>query len=171
MLSFLFGIVSLVLTSFYSLQFSDIDGASVFMSNYQQKKLLLVTIATGSARVNQLGELQQLQQQFGDSLIIIAFPSNSFGHEPRSGSAIKQFCQSNYGVTYKIAALNGVAGTTVQPVFQWLASSSANGMMDAVAGADFQKFLINKNGQLVGVFAPSVSPLHQTVTDAIAAQD
>lgn len=157
----------LVTTSIYTLQFQDTDGNTVSMSQYQNKKILLVNIATNGTRVNQLAGLQQLHQQYGDSVVIIAFPSNSFGHEPRTNTEIKQFCQSNYGVTFKIAAKNPVAGTGIQSIYFWLAHTSENGVMNGTVGGDFQKFLIDKNGSLIGVFAPSVTPTDSLIVDAL----
>jgi glutathione peroxidase len=169
MYSILLGAASFLLSSIYSYQFTDTDGNTVNMSAYQGKKILLVNIATGSSRVSQLAELQQLHQQYGDSLVIIAFPSNSFGNETRSNAEIKQFCQSNYGATFKIAAKNNVTAAGIQPIYNWLANISENGMMNGVVGADFQKFLIDKEGKLVGIFSPSVKPTHSSVIDAVTA--
>lgn len=160
-------VILLFNTSFHNLQFTDIDGNSVSMSQYSGKKILLVNIATGSSRVSQLSGLQQLHQQYGDSLIIIAFPSNSFSHETRSNAEIKQFCQSNYGVTFLIASKNPIAGPEIQPVYQWLTNSSENGIMNEAVKGDFQKFLISGTGELIGVFSPAVSPLGNEIISAI----
>lgn len=158
---------SIFLTSIYSLQFTDVDGNQVNMSSYQNKKILLVNIATGSSKVSQLAGLQQLQQTYGGSLVIIAFPSNGFGNEARTNAEIKQFCQTNYGVSFKIAAKNSVTGAGVQSVYNWLAHVSDNGAMDAVVAKDFQKFLIDKDGKLIGAFASSVTPMDSQIVNAI----
>lgn len=161
-------ITSLALTtSIYTLQFTDVDGNTVSMANYQNKKILLVNIATNSSRVGQLTGLQQLHQTYGDSVAIIAFPSNSFGHESRTNEEIKQFCQNNYGVSFKIAAKNPVTGAGLQPIYNWLAQSGENGVMNGTVGNDFQKFLINKDGMLIGVFAPSVTPTDSQIVNAL----
>lgn len=167
MYNLIFGVISLWLTDFYTLQITDVDGNSVNMSSYQNKKILLVNIGTGSPRVSQLAGLQQLQQTYGDSLVIIAFPSNSFANETRTNAEIKQFCQNNYNVTFKIAAKNPVSGTGIQPIYNWLALVSENGVMNGAVGRDFQKFLIGKDGSLMGVFAPSVDPMDAQLINAI----
>lgn len=159
--------VSIFLTSIYSLQFTDVDGNPVSMSSYQNKKILLVNIATGNSKVSQLAGLQQLQQTYSDSLVIIAFPSNSFGNEARTNAEIKQFCQATYGVTFKIAAKNSVTGAGIQSVYNWLAHVSDNGAMDAVVAKDFQKFLIDKDGKLIGAFGASVAPMDSQIVNAI----
>lgn len=154
-------------TNIYNLQFQDIDGNTVSMSQFQNKKILLVNIASGSGRVNQLTGLQQLQQQYGDSLVIIGFPSNSFGHEARSNAEIKQFCQNNYGVTFLLAAKSDVKGQGINSIYQWLTSMEDNGVSGLPMQADFQKFLIGKSGNLIGLFSPGVDPANAEVSDAI----
>lgn len=157
-------------SSIYNLQFQDIDGNTVSMSQYQGKKILLVNIATGSPRVSQLAGLQQLHQQYGDSLVVIGFPSNSFGSESRSNAEIKQFCQANYGVTFLLAAKTEVAGQQAHPIFNWLANVSENGVIGVPAQKNFQKFLISKNGTLVAYYVPVVEPTDTSVTEAITSQ-
>jgi glutathione peroxidase len=156
-----------LITSLYSIQYKDVNNITQSMSQFQNKKILIVNIATGSSKVNQLAGLQQLQQLYGDSVVIIVFPSNSFGYETRSDTEIKQFCTSKYGATFKIAAKNNVTGNNAIPVFNWLAHVDQNGIMDAPAQANFQKFLIGKDGNLIGVFAPSVDPMDNLIRDAI----
>ncbi len=155
-------------TSFYTLQFQDINGVSHTMSQYQGKKILLVNIATESPNVGQLAKLQQLKQLYPDSLVIIGFPSNSFGHESKTDSAIKQFCQTQYGVTFLLASKQSITGSNMQPIYHWLATQTENGVANNPIGGDFQKFLINESGQLIGIFAPSVSPLSSQIKNAIS---
>jgi len=157
-------------SSIYSLTVSDTDGANIPFSSFQHKTLLIVNIATNdSVRTAQLAGLQQLQQQFGDSLVIIGFPSNSFGHESRTNAEIKQFCQSNYGVSFLLAAKGSVKGANIQPVYNWLSKLSENGVMDNEVKGDFQKYLINRDGNLVGVFSGKVLPMDNQLVSAITA--
>ena len=154
-------------TSFYTLQFTDIDGNIVSMSRFAGKKVLLVNISTDSKRADQLAGLQQLHQQYGDSLAIIGFPSNSFNKESRSNAGIKQYCQSKYGISFLIASKNPIEGPQIQPVYDWLSRSSKNGVMNDPIMGNFQKFLISKTGELIGVFSPTLSPLSKEIISAI----
>jgi len=154
-------------TSIYNLQFQDIDGNTRPLSVYQGKKILLVNIATGSTRVNQLQGLQQLHQQYGDSVVVIGFPSNSFGNESRSNSEIKQFCQANYGVSFLLAAKTDVTGPQIHPVYHWLSNISSNGINGAPLQKNFQKFLISQTGSLIGIFSPTVEPTSEQITGAL----
>jgi glutathione peroxidase len=157
-------------SSIYSFTISDTQGVPVPLSNFQHKALLIVNIATNdTTRTVQLAGLQQLQQQFADSLVVIGFPSNSFGHEPRSNAEIKQFCQSTYGVSFLLAAQGPVKGANVQPVYHWLGRLSENSVMDNEVKGDFQKYLIDKDGNLVGVFSGKVLPMDNQLVSAITA--
>lgn len=167
MLNIAISLVYYIVTSFFSLQFQDTNGATINMSSFQGKKILLVNIATNSPRVNQLAGLQQLQQQYGDSLVVIAFPSNSFANETRSDADIRQFCQSTYNTTFTIAAKGAVSGTNLQPVYNWLSKAAENGDMDLQIGGDFQKVLIAKDGSIQGIFSPKLDPTSDEIRNAI----
>ena len=156
-----------VYTGFYSLTFQSIDGNNISMAQFQGKKVLLVNIATGSSRVSQLQQLQQLQEQYADSVVVIGFPSSSFGLETRSNAEIKQFCQTQYGATFTLASKMPVAGVEKQPVYQWLTTLSQNGVINQEVNGDFQKYLINSSGSIIGVYSGVVSPLDSAIVNSI----
>jgi glutathione peroxidase len=158
------------LVSIYSFQFNSINGNSVInMNNYQGKKILLVNTASGSEYTNQYAALEQLHQLYKDSLVIIAFPSNSFGHEPGSNADIKQFIQQNYNAHFKIAAKADVTGSNALPIFKWIAEAVQNGTMNNTVSNDFYKFLIDGNGNLIGAYTSTVSPMSNEIKNAITA--
>jgi glutathione peroxidase len=154
-------------SSIYTIHFNDINGTDQQFNQYQGKKILIVNIATGSDKTSQIGQLQELYQMYQDSLVIIAFPSNSFGNEPRTNAAIKQQCESVYHTTYTLAQKGSVTGATALPIYQWLASQAENGVMNGTVVQDFQKFLIDKNGALIGVFGPETDPMSTAIREAI----
>lgn len=156
--------------SIYSLTVTNTHGDTVPLSNFQHKSMLIVNIATGNAaRVEQLAGLQQIQQEYADSLIVLAFPSNSFGNENRDNAEIQQFCQQNYGATFLVAAKGSVDSTGIQPLYNWLTKKSENGVMDTRVKSDYQKFLIDPHGNLAGVFAGSVLPTDSLFREAVTA--
>jgi len=156
--------------SIYSFSVTDTQGGNINLNNYQHKAILIVNIATGnSSRVSQLAGLQQLQQQYAGNLVVIGFPSNSFGNETRSNTEIQQFCQSNYGVSFPLAAKGSVDSTGIQPLFYWLTTKAENGNLDTRVKGDFQKFLIDSDGTLVGVFSGTVLPNDNELISAITA--
>ncbi len=154
-------------TSIYTLSYTNIDGVTQSMNQYQGKKILMVNFATGSARVAQLAQLQQLQTTYANKVTVIGFPDNSFGFEARTNAEIKTFCQTNYGVTFPLASKNSVLGTNIQSIYNWLTKKSENSMMNQEVKSDFQKFLVNEQGVLIGVFAANVDPMSTSIVNAI----
>jgi len=154
-------------TSLYSLHITSAAGSDVALSSFQGKKILMVNIATGSPRAAQLVQLQTLQQRYGDSLVVIAFPSNSFGHEPHGNTEIKNICESVYHTSFLVAQKGEVTGGGRQPVYGWLTRAGENGSLSGAVKNDFQKYLISADGHIIGVFAGHISPLDPVVTNAI----
>jgi glutathione peroxidase len=99
--------------------------------------------------------------------VVIGFPSNSFGNENRSDAEIVQFCQAQYNANFLLASKGSVKGADMQPLYSWLAHQSENGVTDSEVKSDFQKYLIDTNGEILGLFAGSLSPLNQQVISAI----
>ena len=153
--------------SFYTLSFQPLSGPAISCDTFQGKRVLLVNVATGSIHKNQLAELETLQQLYGDSLVVIAFPTNSFGHEHRSNAALQQYFTDSIHATYHVAALSDVTGTNANPVYNWLQQESSNGSADLFVSSDFQKILIDKTGNVKGIFSGRLSPLDSTLQQAI----
>jgi glutathione peroxidase len=164
---FFASMIILFQTSIYTHTVTGINGNEIDFSDFQGKKILLVNIATNSPRASQLGELQQLHEQYGDSLVIVGFPSNSFGNEQKSNSGILHFCQTQYGVSFLLAAKGPVKGGDIQPFYYWLTNKTENGVFGNEIKSDFQKYLFDRNGNPLGVFAGSLSPLNYQLVNAI----
>lgn len=145
------------------------NGGTIPLGQYQGKCMLIANVATGSSYASQLGQLQQLYQQQNGNLIVIAFPSNSFGNESRSNAQIVSFLGSAYGVSFPVAAKCNVTDSLgpVEPLYQWLTSKDQNGAFNSTIGGDFQKYLINKHGKLVGIFDSATSPLSSAIHHAL----
>lgn len=156
-----------LLSTIYNYSFTDINGNVVNMSAFEGKKILIVNTSSDSERVNQYAELETLYQAYKDSLVIIAFPSNSFGNEPSEDSAIQSFVTDNYGIHYLLASKISVAGENQHPLYQWLTKDSLNNVVSTPVQTDFYKFLINEQGSLMGVYTAEVSPMDTTLRRAI----
>lgn len=154
-------------TSIYDITVSGANGTTIDFNAFRNKKILIVNIATGSEYAYQLAALQQLQEQYQDSVVVIAFPSNSFGHESRDNTAIDEFCRTQYGVTFPIAAKGEVKGTAIQTAYGWLTRQSENSVLDSDVKSDFQKYLLDSHGELIGVFIGQVSPLDPQIVSNI----
>jgi glutathione peroxidase len=89
------------------------------------------------------------------------------GQEPGSNSDIKEFCTKNYGVTFPMMSKISVKGDDMDPVYVWLTSKSKNGVMDSKVKWNFQKYMIDEKGNLVGVIEPSEKPDSEKVLNWI----
>jgi glutathione peroxidase len=154
--------------SIYSFQLNGINGSPIKMSNYQGKKILLVNTASTSIYTSQYTALEQLHQKFKDSgLVIIACPSNSFGHEAASDSVIKNFITQNYNAHFVISKKIHVKGANAAPIYKWLADAAQNGVMSDTIKNDFCKVLIDTSGNIMAAFSSSVSPMSAVVQGAV----
>jgi glutathione peroxidase len=140
------------LVSFYSLSASNNDGSTINFNAFAGKKVLIVNTAINTADTVQYRKLEQLHQLYKDSLVIIVMPTNDFGNAPQSNAVIKNFIVNNYNAHYLIAAKTKAKGPNKNDVYKWLYNIAKNGMMNSRVKKDFCKYLINKNGVLVGVF-------------------
>ncbi len=148
---------------------TDIDGNPFHLKQLKGKKALIVNTASKCGLTPQYEELQELYEQYKDSsFIIIGFPANDFlNQEPGSNSQIKQFCKRNYGVTFPMMAKISVKGDNMHPVYKWLTQKDQNGVMDSKIKWNFQKYLIDANGNLIDVVFPRESPKCDKITNWI----
>ena len=157
-------------SSIYTKQFTNLSGTQISMAQYQGKKMLIVNIASGSEYAAvQIPQLQQLYQQYKDSVVVIAFPSNDFGKEPRTDANLKLLLQNTYHTTFPVSLRTGVKDSTAttHAVYQWLQRQTENGSMGMKVKTDFQKYLIDKDGTIIAVFGASTKPLDNAIKNAI----
>lgn len=146
--------------SIYNLKVKDIKGNEVALSEYKGKVLLIVNTATGCGFTPQYEGLQDLYEKYKDQgLEILDFPCNQFGHQaPGSEDEIVDFCQSRYGVTFKQFSKIEVNGKNEDPLYTYL-KSKKGGFFGKKIKWNFTKFLVNKDGEVVGRFSPTAKPL------------
>ncbi len=159
----------------YQFVAKDIIGYDVPLSNYRGKVLLVVNIASKCSKVEQLGELQALYDELNaDGLEILAFPCNDFlRQEPKSNEEIRQFCTRKYAITFPVFSKISVKGRDTHPIYKYLTSKAANGVMDTYVKWNYQKYLIDKEGRLVATFKPRVKvtdPLFRQTLDSLMKQ-
>ena len=143
------------------------DGNFFDFSSLKGKKVLIVNTATECALTPQFKKLQELYEEYGgDDLEIIAFPSNDFGgQEPNTNEKIMEFCTKKYGVTFTIMEKISIRDDHMHPIYRWLTNSSENGVLDTKVKWNFQKFLIDENGQIVDVVSPIGSVRSNRIMD------
>jgi glutathione peroxidase len=137
-----------------------IDGKPVPLATYRGKVLLIVNVASHSNFTAQYEGLETLFQKYkAQGLVVLAFPSNDFGQEESDGNdAIKQFAADKYKVTFPIFSKVSLSGDHVAPLYQFLMDKQANPGTGGAIRWNFTKFLINREGKVVGRFEPDTSP-------------
>lgn len=155
--------------SFYDLEAVANDGSVLYFRSFAGKKVLIVNTASDCGFTAQFNELEKLHRESGDQLVVLGFPANDFKEqEKKDDQAIAAFCKLNYGVTFQLMRKSIVVKAGGQnPVFSWLSHSEANGWCDKAPEWNFSKYLVDRQGNLAGYFAPTVSPLSQPVRDAV----
>lgn len=155
--------------SFYDFTVKTIDGKDFNLSQLKGKKVLVVNVASRCGLTPQYAELQELYDQYKNkNFVIIGFPANNFmGQEPGTNEEIAKFCTLNYDVTFPMMAKISVKGKDMAPLYQWLTEKQLNGKQDAPVQWNFQKFMIDENGNWVGFVEPKKSPFSETIVSWI----
>ena len=148
---------------------TDIRGTSFDFSDLEGKKVMIVNTASRCGLTPQYEKLQDLYDQYKESdFTIVGFPSNDFmGQEPGSDEKIATFCSENYGVGFKMMSKIIVKGKDKHDIYQFLTDKKQNQTSDNEVEWNFQKYLLNRQGELEKVIAPQTSPLDKEITDWI----
>jgi glutathione peroxidase len=156
--------------SIYDFKMKDLDGQEIDFSQYKGKKLLLVNVASKCGYTPQYKDLQELNETYGDDVVILGFPANNFGgQEPGSNEEIKDFCSSKFGVTFTMFEKISVKGADKHPLYRWLSDKDLNGWNDKEPSWNFCKYFINEKGELVKFFPSSVKPMDDQIISLIKA--
>ncbi|MES2264834.1 MAG: glutathione peroxidase [Pseudomonadota bacterium] len=173
----------------YDIPFSRLDGSPAALADYRGKVLLLVNVASKCGLTPQYAGLEKLyEDKREDGLVVIGFPANDFGaQEPGSNEEIGDFCTANFGVQFPMAQKISVKGPEQHPLYAFLtkaqpaatetepgafrAKLEGYGMKQAQPSDvlwNFEKFLVGRNGDVVGRFNPDVKPDDALLAEAIA---
>lgn len=149
--------------SVYDYTMKNIDGKDVNLGIYKGKVLLIVNVASLCGNTPQYKDIEATYEKYKDKgLVVLGFPANNFrGQEPGSDQEIKQFCTREYAVTFPMFSKISVKGKDIDPLYKFLTNKEQNNVIDAPVTWNFQKFLIDKHGNVVTSYAPKKS-----VTDA-----
>lgn len=151
--------------SVHQFKVESIDGGQIDLASFKGKKILIVNTASQCGYTYQYEGLEKLYEQYKGKLVVIGFPANNFGgQEPGSNAQIKEFCTGKFEVSFPMAAKVSVKGGDIAPIFKWLTQKSENGVLDANIGWNFNKFLLDENGQLIQHFASRVEPTDEAIT-------
>ena len=152
--------------TFFDFKINSINGEELDLSSFKGKTTLLVNVASKCGFTNQYDDLQKLYDDFKDKgLIVIGIPTNQFGgQEPGSEKEIKNFCKTNFNITFPMTSKYEVKGNNAHPIYIWAKDSYGK---STVPKWNFHKILINKNGKIEDTFASFTGPLSNKVVKKI----
>jgi glutathione peroxidase len=143
----------------YDIEVTTIDGKCETLDAYRGKALLIVNVASQCGFTPQYAGLEKLYRQYRDQgLVVLGFPCNQFGHQEPGGEAeIREFCSTNYDVTFPLFAKIDVNGPNTHPLYRHL-KSEQSGLLGERIKWNFTKFLVDRTGQVRKRYAPTVVP-------------
>ena len=154
--------------SVYNIKINDLDGKPINLEKFKGKYLLFVNVASKCGFTKQYADLQELYDLYIDNLMVIGVPCNQFGaQEPGSPDEIQTFCKKNYGVTFLMTEKILVKGNNQHPLYNWLTDKSLNGVKNITVKWNFQKYIVDKDGNLIDYFYPMTRPLSSKITKII----
>jgi len=149
----------------YAFELNDIDGGPVRLGKYGGKALLLVNVASKCGYTKQYAGLQALYEKYQDEgLVVLGFPANNFGsQEPGSNEEIKAFCSTTFSVTFPMFAKISVKGDDIHPLYAFLTGVETDPDFAGEIKWNFNKFLVNRAGDVVGRYDSNVEPMSETL--------
>ncbi len=149
-----------------------LDDKDVNLAQYEGKVVLIVNVASRCGYTPQYKGLEALYEKYGkDGLVVVGVPANEFGkQEPGTNEEIAQFCSSKYNVTFPMLAKVVVKGPGQCPLYQFLTSKDTDPRFAGDIKWNFTKFLVSRNGEIVGRFEPADKPESEKVVKAIEEQ-
>lgn len=157
------------LSDFYSFKIQKLDSEETLaFDTLKGKKILFVNVASECGFTRQYEDLQLFHEKYGNQVVVIGFPCNQFGgQESGSEQEIAQFCKRNFGVTFLITTKIDVKGKNAHPIYQWLTQKSKNGVADFSVSWNFNKFLVDEQGKLIGHFGSSTNPFDDSIVSKL----
>lgn len=146
-----------------------IDGADKSLCDYSGNVVLIVNVASKCGYTPQYKGLEELNAKYRErGLRVLGFPSNDFGgQEPGSEAEIKEFCSTKFGVTFDMFSKVAVKGDGKAPLYAFLTAGGGDASLAGDVKWNFQKYLIDRSGKLVGVYSTKVDPMAPEFTAAI----
>lgn len=149
-----------------------LEGKPVELKQYAGKVVLIVNVASECGLTGQYEGLQKVSDKYKDKgLAVLGFPCNQFGtQEPGSSKEISEFCKKNYGVTFDLFQKIEVNGEAATPLYRHLTSQETMPKGKGKVSWNFEKFLLNRQGEVVARFAPQTDPEDPDLVAAIEKQ-
>ena len=151
---------------FFDFEINDINNKKIDLKNLKNKTILLVNVASNCGFTKQYSELQELYDEYNKrGLVVLGVPSNQFGgQEPGSNNEIKDFCETNFNITFPITTKIDVKGETAHPIYLWAKKNYGN---SAIPKWNFHKILINKDGIIEDTYSSFTKPMSKKLINKI----
>lgn len=154
----------MVSTSIYDVGINALNGNPINLFDLKGKHILFVNVASECGFTTQYKDLQKLSNAYPDKLVVIGSPCNQFGkQEPGDASQIQAFCELNFGVTFLLTEKLDVKGSKQHPLYKWLTSKDLNGKKSSSVKWNFQKYLVDENGNLVDYYFSLTKPMSSKI--------
>ena len=145
--------------SLYNIKIKSLQGNPINFSDFKNKYILFVNVASKCCFTPQYEDLEKLYKEHKEQIIVIGVPCNQFGkQEPGNASEIEEFCEINYGVSFLMTEKIDVKGEYQHPLYAWLTTKSLNGNKSSSVKWNFQKYLVDKNGELIDYYFSITNP-------------
>ena len=152
--------------TFFDFKINSINGEELDLSKFYGKTILLVNVASKCGFTKQYNDLQKLYEDFQDKgLVVIGVPTNQFGgQEPGTESDIKNFCETNFNITFPMTSKYEVKGDNAHPIYIWAKDTYGK---STIPKWNFHKILINKNGKIEDTFASFTGPISKKIINKL----
>ena len=141
----------------YDFSFNDLDGSIIKLSEFKEKVIVIVNVASQCGFTKQYEDMQKIWDRYqSKGIIILGVPSNDFGNqEPGSSKDIKNFCEAKFGITFPMTEKVVVKGENAHPFYKW---AKENHGKSAIPKWNFHKIIIGKDGKVFDTFASITNP-------------
>ena len=152
--------------NFFDFNIKDINEEILDLSIYKNKTVLLVNVASNCGFTKQYSELQALYEMYKDKgLVVIGVPSNQFGaQEPGANKEIKDFCETNFNITFPMTSKFDVKGKNAHPIYLWAKQNHGN---STIPKWNFHKILINNKGKIEETYTSFTNPMSKKIINKL----
>ena len=166
MFSFLNKSISDSSKTLFDFKIKSISGDVISLSKFKGQTLMLVNVASNCGFTKQYDDLQKLYDNYKDKgLIVVGIPSNQFGgQEPGKNSEIKDFCETNFNITFPMTSKYDVKGDSAHPIYLWAKDTYGK---STVPKWNFHKILINKDGKIADTYASFTGPKSKKIINKL----
>ena len=149
----------------YEFKFNGIEGNLINLKDYENKVIVVVNVASRCGFTNQYEDLQTLWANYKEkNVVVLGVPTNNFKQEPGSNKEIKDFCETNFGITFPMTEKISVIGKNSHPFYKWAREDYGIG---AIPKWNFHKILINREGKVEDTFSSLTKPMSQKIISKI----